>query len=326
MDLEKLRKTAAEVVSRDDVKYLIGWRPGTFGYRVSPCFVEDAAGAAELTFSPLCTANLAGYLTLVEKRPVPRGREADNRKVALMVKGCDSRAVAQLLSEKGIKREQVIVIGCPCPGVVDLDLLAAKFPENEKPVALKWSDGGFVLAADGKETVVPRDAVLAEKCRLCRYPNPVFSDIMLGEAVEPWVPAEDSAVAGVEGKGLAERASYWEEQFSQCLRCYACRNACPLCYCQDCILDRLNPTWINRAVNFSENTAFHIARAFHLAGRCVDCGECRRACPVNIPLGQLNRKLAREVREQYGFEAGLDPEAAPFQASYKPDDPEEFIL
>ena len=120
MDLEQLHKTAQEVVSREDVKYLIGWKKGSFGYRTAPVFVTEEADAKELTFSPLCTSNLATYLTLTEKVPLPRGQEEDKRKVAIMVKGCDSRAVTQLIVEKGIGREQVVVIGCPCAGVVDV--------------------------------------------------------------------------------------------------------------------------------------------------------------------------------------------------------------
>ena len=326
MDLEQLRKTAAEIVARDDVKYLIGWKQGSYGYRVSPAFVEDEADVSELIFSPLCTPNLATYLTLVEKIPLPRGEQEDKRKVAIMVKGCDSRAVTQLIVEKGIARENVIVIGCPCPGVVDTKKLAEKYPETNEPAFLDWDGFNFVLNKDGETIKIDRNEIVAEKCRLCRYPNPVISDFLISEEVEPLKPENDSTVEEIEHKSVEERWDYWMDQFSRCVRCYSCRNACPLCYCEDCILDRLNPTWVSRAVNFSENTAFNLARAFHLAGRCVECGECERVCPAELPLGQLNRKLAGIVREKYGFEPGLDPEAESFQASFKPDDPGDFIL
>ena len=150
MDLNKLRETAAGIVSREDVKYLIGWRRGTFGYRVSPYFIEDAAGVEELIFSPLCISNLATYLTLVERLPVPRGQQPDERKVALLVKGCDSRAVNQLLVEKGINRDRVIVVGLPCPGMVDWKLLAEKYPETEAPVEMRWQGDDFLLVHNGR--------------------------------------------------------------------------------------------------------------------------------------------------------------------------------
>lgn len=326
VDLQMMRKTAAEVVSREDVRCLIGWRRGSYGYRIAPAFIEEPAGTDELIFSPLCAANLVTYLTLAEKLPLPRGQEPDPRKVALLVKGCDSRAVVQLLVEKGIDREKILVLGCPCPGMVDLDKLRQEYPETAAPAELCWHPQGFLLLEEDGEKILPREKFLAEKCRLCRYPNPVLADIMLGEPVQPWEITVDIGVAAVEKKSPAERWAYWRDEFSRCLRCYACRNACPLCYCEDCILDRLNPTWVNRAVNFSENTAFNLARAFHLAGRCVECGECERVCPARLPLGRLNRKLAGVVREQYGFEAGRDTEGKAFHAAYCPDDPEDFVL
>jgi len=326
IDLEKLRDLARETISRDDVKYLIGWKPGTHGFRISPHFVSNPEETAELIFSPLCSNNLATYLTLTEKRPVPRGEQPDTRKVALMVKGCDSRAVLQQLTEQGIKKDHVYVIGCPCEGVIDIKKVEGKYPGILDQVEARWENGKISLYLPSGKVEMARDDIVAEKCLTCRYPNPVIADVSLREEVEVKGNNTFDDVKKMEAQSAREKWAFWQGKFNSCIRCYACRNVCPMCYCEECILDKTNPTWIQRSVNISENTSFQLARAFHLAGRCVECGECERVCPVNIPLSRLNRKLVKEVREQFGFEPGVDPEAKPLLVGYRPNDKEDFIL
>ena len=118
-------------------------------------------------------------------------------------------------------------------------------------------------------------------------------------------------LAEVETWPTPRRAAFWQAQFSQCQRCYACRQACPLCYCSECVAEQLDPAWQSIAIDTNEKTFFHILRAFHLAGRCGDCQACSQACPVGVPLYLLNQKVAQEVARWFdGYVAGADPSAS----------------
>ena len=92
------------------------------------------------------------------------------------------------------------------------------------------------------------------------------------------------------------------------------------------MVEQLSPQWVRRSVNTSENSAWNILRAFHLAGRCIGCGECQRVCPMDIPLMEINKKLEKDVKELFDYEAGIDSEAEPLLAAFKPDDPEDFVI
>lgn len=214
----------------------------------------------------------------------------DLGKVALVTKGCDERSVIGLIQEQQIKREDVILLGMPCRGV----------------------------QVNGH---------LADPCTQCQVRQPSFADYVIGSA-SPVTDSEDprlAEIAHLEAMSPAERWNFWQAQFSRCLRCYACRAACPLCYCERCIADKTQPRWIPSSAHGAGNLSWNVVRAFHLAGRCVDCGACAQACPANIRLDLINLKLAQSVKEAFDYVPGRDPTVAPPLTTFREDDRQEFI-
>ena len=211
-------------------------------------------------------------------------------KIGIVVKGCDLRAVNVLLREHVVKREDIVLIGVPCTGQGD---------------------------------------PLPHKCSVCEQRNPQGCDIVVGDPVDqPQINAEQkySDAADIDAKSIEERWEFWSGQLSKCIRCYACRNVCPLCYCKRCIIEKTIPQWIETSAHLRGNVAWNVARAFHLTGRCVGCGECERACPMDIPLGAINQKMAQLMDEWFDFQSGLSSdEKAPF-TTFSLDDPETGIL
>jgi ferredoxin len=138
----------------------------------------------------------------------------------------------------------------------------------------------------------------------------------------PFVVKEIKDIAEM---SVPQRNKYWQDELSRCFKCYACRAACPLCYCERCITDNNQPQWVCSASHAQGNFEWHINRAMHLAGRCVECGSCTIACPVGIPIALLTIEASRIVKQEFGQEPGLHCDAGSAMSTFKVEDAEKFI-
>ncbi len=331
----KLREEVKKLLQNPDIKYAIGWQLGSYGLRISPAFIEESNDVEKLVWSPFCINSLAVYPTLEEKPPLPRGAAEDLRRIVVMVKGCDSRGLVQMFIENGYRRERIVIIGIPCTGQIDPEKLMPRLKEKGISKQINLSDlevidqiENFKFKVFGKELEIPKLEIIYNKCSTCKYPNPILSDILLTAAVKPRGKIGEGyeKVSELDSMGDSDRWSYWAEKFDRCIRCYGCRNICPVCYCKECLSDKWEPDWINKSVNLTENAMFHITRAYHLIGRCVSCHECERACPVGIPLLDIYKKMEMDILDKFNYEPGTNQEAKTLLTTFNPDDPGEFIL
>ena len=309
----QIREAARKLLQQKEVELVIGFEQGTLPLHSTPCFIREQEEVERLIWDSFCENNLAKYLV---KR---------QEKVAIIAKGCDVRAIVELIKEKQLSREQVIIIGVPCQGMVDRRRIEAEL-EGKEILEAEEKDDKLALKGNGFTKVLNRNEYLYPSCEVCTHRNPVIYDILIGDMVAEKAADQYPDIAGFEAKSAEERWQYISNEVSKCIRCYACRNACPLCYCQECFVDNTYPQWIGKTANISDTIIFHIMRAFHLAGRCVGCGACERACPMGVDIRKLNRKLVSDVKGLFDYEAGISLDQVAPLATFKPDDPEGFML
>lgn len=315
---ERLKKKAVELLKNGTVDRVLGWKSGEFFYDLTPAVFETAEEVErDFRFSPFSGANLSKYC-IAESRK--------GGKVAVFLKPCDSFSFQQLCKEHRILRENVYILGVPCDGMCDMEKIRDAGCIGITGVQ---EDGENLLAETLYGTVsLPRKQMLLERCAVCKSKRIVIFDELLGDQGEDLPSDRFREVERLEAMTPEERFDFWRSELSRCIRCNACRNVCPACSCEKCVFDNPQSGVQNKAPAdpFEENL-FHIIRAFHVAGRCTDCGECSRVCPQKIPLHLLNRKLIRDMNELYGtYQAGADMDSLPPMTAYTLDDAEPSIV
>ncbi len=320
--MQELIVRIKELLADGKVTRILGWKKGDFFYDPQPAYFETEKDLEEFVYNGFCGANLSKYMIEASKL---------EGKTLICLKPCDTYSFQQLMAEHRIDREKAYIIGVGCKGKLDIEQIKITGIKGVTGVSgAELSDSCEELTLEtlyGEKKVAYTDAML-ERCSVCKGKEHQIYDEIIGESKETKTGSRFEEVERIEKMSPAERFAFFQNELSKCIRCNACRNVCPACSCRKCVFDSTKFDSAQKANTDSfEEKMFHIIRAFHVAGRCTDCGECSRVCPQGIPLHLFNRKFIKDINELYGeYQAGADVDAKAPLTRYVFEDAEPSVV
>jgi len=293
--------------------------------------------------APVFPLNGAKIVSRLTRKPM-------GAKVAAVLRPCEIRAFVELVKLNQGRVEEVVLISVDCLGAFkNVDYIQIVGEEGTAFTSRFYKDtlSGKKLTSEGFD--------LAPACKACENPVPNGADILIGlfgvdtdnqlliqartpkgemlydkldlsDTEEP--PERARAVESLVAERTAYRDTMFAETtaatnsleklntyFAECVNCYNCRVACPVCYCKECVFvtDVFNHEpvqylrWANRRgiIKMPTDTVFfHMTRIAHMSTSCVGCGQCSNACPNDIPVMELFRTVSYHTQKAFEYEAG----------------------
>ncbi|MDO4260902.1 MAG: 4Fe-4S dicluster domain-containing protein [Eubacteriales bacterium] len=320
--MQELRERAAALLADGTVDRVLGWRAGDMPWNPEPAYFETQESLRDFVYDGFCGANLSKYMIEASKL---------DGKTLVCLKPCDTYSFNQLLKEHRVDRDKAYIIGVGCRGKLDMEKIRAHGIKGIRTIrGAGIEEDEKTLSIDtiyGQKSISYEDAMLS-RCHVCKGKEHRIFDEQLGTSKETQDADRFAEVERIEAMSPEERFAFFQKELSKCIRCNACRNVCPACSCRKCVFDSTKFDSAQKANSDSfEEKMFHIIRAFHVAGRCTDCGECSRVCPQGIPLHLFNRKFIKDIDVFYGeYQAGADAESKGPLTSYTIEDVEPGIV
>lgn len=300
--MQEIIKRAKELLADHTVERVLGWKRQDLPYDPEPTLFTTQKELDDLVYDGFCGANLSKYM-------IDAGKEEGRTLVFL--KPCDTYSYNQLLKEYRVDPEKAYIIGVGCKGTLDVEAMRRKGAKGILSIE-EQGDQVLIHTLYG-DHMMDYENVILERCKVCKGAyHSIYDELMEKDRQLKFNPKDRfTEVYAIENMSSEERFTFWQGELSKCIRCNACRNVCPACSCNQCVFDSNKYDTAQKAnADSFEEKMFHLIRAFHVAGRCTDCGECSRVCPQNIPLHLLNRKLIKDINEYYGpFQAGENVES-----------------
>ncbi|OQX89234.1 MAG: hypothetical protein B6D65_04235 [candidate division Zixibacteria bacterium 4484_93] len=277
-------------------------------------------------YLPTSAANIAAKLS---RKGTPK------KKIALFVRPCEMRAIVELIKLLQVD-EALYFVELDCPGTLPSKYLTEhsipgsdeflnsldKYRDSIRPACSACTDARTdqsdvairFLGTGGQLYILGKSEKGSELVKNL-FPDaenieePVLPDDIVKsrkQEEEKLFQFFDKNVGGLDNL---------LNTFANCMNCHNCMRVCPICFCRECFFDSTaldfeGEHFVELAARRgdmhlpTDTLLFHIGRMNHMAISCVGCGFCEDACPVEIPLLTVFKRISRDVQALFDYSAG----------------------